>query len=346
MAPARLVYSQPLTKFLVVGTLSTRTEHAPGRLSALVLEPVNIHSKNMSSDLAYQSLNMRPTVKIAKWYLNLLPAYPGDYLTTPGEKERATMEYEDEQSVFGFHHFFDRPINFTGKSVLDLGCGYGGRTVRYKEAGASRVVGVEIRPDMVKQAEAFAEAHGVEIEFMVGKGEAQPLPDNSFDIVCAYDVFEHVESVENTLRECFRVLKQGGTLFTVFPPFYHPTNGSHFEGYISRSPFDTLFFAPETLMAAAEEIMVERLYKYRPNPLRPTDKIWTLNGITVREFLRMLGGVAFSQKRIALDPLLSSKRRGWPKYGMRYYAWVFSLGARIPVLREICTHRIVAELTK
>lgn len=285
-------------------------------------------------------------IAIAKWYLNLLPAYPGEYLLREVPFEKPMMEYSDECSEFGFHRLFNHSLEFEGKSVLDLGCGNGGRTVRYKELGASRAVGLEVSQKMVVEARDFAASRGVEIEIVLGKGESLPFPDDSFDTICSYDVFEHVESVDLCVQECYRVLKPGGTLYAVFPPFYHPTHGSHFSGYISHAPFDTLLFSPRTLMQAAEQIMVERNYTYRPNPLRPTDKIWVMNGITLGKFRRILRAVPFSEKRVIYDPLLSPLRRQWKRWHMRYYAWPFWVGSQIPIVNEICTHRIVAQLTK
>ena len=286
------------------------------------------------------------SVAVAKWYLNLLPAYPGEYLLREVEFEKSTMEYSDECSEFGFQHFFDHPIDFRNKDILDFGCGNGGRTVRYKELGARRVVGLEVSERMVNEAVAFAAHRNTEIEVVRAKGEDLPFNDGSFDLICSYDVFEHVESIERCLRESYRVLRPGGTLLAVFPTFYHPTNGSHFSGYISRSPFDTVLFSPSTLMEAAEQIMEERKYSYRPDPLRPTDKIWIMNGITFSQFEKLVHPLPFSRKKVLPDPLISKCRRQWKSWGMKYYAWPFWIGSRIPLLREISTHRIVAELTK
>jgi len=164
----------------------------------------------------------RLAVAVAKAYLNLLPAYPGEYLLRPVPLERAEMEYDDECSEFGFHHFFNHPLEFAGKVVLDLGCGYGGRSVRYKELGARRVIALEVSDKMVTEALQFASTRQVGIETVVGTAEQQPLSENTVDTICAYDVLEHVERVDLSLQECYRVLKPGGTLYAVFPPFLSP----------------------------------------------------------------------------------------------------------------------------
>lgn len=42
-------------------------------------------------------------------------------------------------------------------------------------------------------------------------------PDESFDLIVSNDVLEHIPDPERALRECFRVLKRGGTVLATFP---------------------------------------------------------------------------------------------------------------------------------
>lgn len=46
-----------------------------------------------------------------------------------------------------------------------------------------------------------------------------PLESQTFDIVCAFDVIEHIEAHEDAIRESNRVLKNGGYLFITVPAF-------------------------------------------------------------------------------------------------------------------------------
>jgi len=151
------------------------------------------------------------------------------------------MEYDDEIAG-GFLKWFPG-VNFTGMSVFDIGSGYGGRSARFRELGAGSVVGLEIFPRMVDESRAFAQSKGLtNMEFQVGEGEHLPFAGNSFDIVTSYDVFEHVHDLDRVFDECMRVLKPGGRLLAIFPPFYHPC-GSHLEGGSPRYPGRTSFFA-------------------------------------------------------------------------------------------------------
>ena len=198
------------------------------------------------------------------------------------------MEYEDEIAG-GFLKWFPG-VDLSGKSVFDIGSGYGGRSARYRELGAQRVVGLEIFPRMVDESRAFAEYKGLtNMEFHVGEGEHLPFADDAFDLITSYDVFEDVHDLDKVFDECMRVLKPGGRLLAIFPPFYHP-GGAHLESWMSRMPWPNFFFGRETLIRAVQDIMRERNDGYQPHPMRPRDKLWTLNGTTIRSVRAMIRG--------------------------------------------------------
>jgi SAM-dependent methyltransferase len=289
---------------------------------------------------------MSVLVPVATWYLSLLPVRIPEYYEQRQPLQRAQMEYDDECGPQGFHAFFKGRLRVEGKEVVDLGCGYGGRSVRYKELGAKSVIGIEVLPEMVEDGKAFAARKHQSLSFLLAAGESLPLPERSVDTICCYDVPEHVESVESCLREAYRVLRTGGSLFAVFPPFHHPTGGSHLHGWVSRSPLPNVLFPCKTLIAAAEEISQERGQRYRPPLQRPTDRLPSVNGTTLHEFRRILTQIPFRDKRCQCTALLSPQRRKWHSWHMRYYAAPFRFLTHLPILNEIFTDRIVAELNK
>ena len=278
---------------------------------------------------------MAMLARLAKWYLNLAPVVPPDYYLQSRPLQRAQMEFDSEATSEGFHRIFD--LNIIGKDVLDLGCGHGGRTVYYKQLGARSVACIEIAQPMVGEALAFARKMGVEIDARVGCGEQIPFLDSSFDAITSYDVFEHVESVERTLAECHRVLRGGGTLYAAFPPYYHPTGGSHLHGYLSSSPAPNLLFSTDVLQQAIEMILDERGTVDRP-PRRVTDPLPSVNGTTVAGFLKTLGATAFSKQQVTLQPLKYSR--------LPMLEWIPKLGVKLPLVREVCTSRIMCVFTK
>jgi SAM-dependent methyltransferase len=279
---------------------------------------------------------------LAAWYLSLSPDFAPRYLCDPKPLERATMEYEDEVAG-GFLKWFPS-LSLAGKDVLDLGCGYGGRSVRYAELGTRSVCGIEPGERTCLEARQFAKIHKVAATFVAGIAESLPLAADSFDCVLSYDVFEHVCDPGKALEECRRVLRPGGMLYAVFPPFHHPS-GSHFQGWLSKMPWPNVLFPCRALLEAGTRMISKRADGYRPNPLRSTDRLWGLNGITIRKLRRIIGTVD-ADFSIGLAPLLSPGNSKWEPWHLKYFAPLITPLRHVPVLQECFTHRIVLTMTK
>ena len=288
---------------------------------------------------------------IAKLILRALPVYqaadylPLEQLTLESGLRQAKVSYEDEQQG-GLLRFFEGKVNLECGMALDLGSGFGGRTIAFQRATGGEVVGIEIDPRVAQPSLAFArEMRNDKVAFVAGLAEALPFADDSFDLIFCYDVMEHVADPEQTLRAAYRVLRPGGYFLLVFPPYFHPT-GAHLEGYVSRVPYANVLFPSSVLRRAIDEILAERNDGYHPQPLRPGDKLYGLNGTTVRGFERLLSRSGFEVASLELLPLMSKANRQYEAWRMRYYAWAFRLLPRLPLLRELFTHRIVAALRK
>ncbi len=72
-----------------------------------------------------------------------------------------------------------------------------------------------------------------------------PFEDNSFDLVCAFDVIEHIEDDSLAVSEINRVLKPGSNYFVTVPAFQflwsnHDVVNHHFRRY-TRGQLNELF---------------------------------------------------------------------------------------------------------
>jgi ubiquinone/menaquinone biosynthesis C-methylase UbiE len=65
---------------------------------------------------------------------------------------------------------------------------------------------------------------------IVGDALALPLHDQSMDSIMMFEVMEHVPTPDLLLRECFRVLKEGGTMIGS-TRFMYPQHGSPSDYY-------------------------------------------------------------------------------------------------------------------
>lgn len=99
-----------------------------------------------------------------------------------------------------------------GLSVLDVGCGPGTITVDLaRRVAPGRVVGVDLAPEVVTRAERDARAEGAaDVEFAVADLFVLPFADDSFDVVHAHQVLQHVHDPVRALREMRRVARPGG----------------------------------------------------------------------------------------------------------------------------------------
>jgi SAM-dependent methyltransferase len=97
--------------------------------------------------------------------------------------------------------------------VLDVGGGSGAHASRIVRAIPVSVVGLDISAEMVR---ARAE-DALLTENVVGDMEALPFPDSAFDAVMFIAALHHVPDGLSALREAWRVLRPGGSLFAYEP---------------------------------------------------------------------------------------------------------------------------------
>ena len=105
--------------------------------------------------------------------------------------------------------WFDRHIDWTNKSVLDLGCAGGFMAEALANRGAL-VTGIDPAVDAIAAARKHADMSGLAIQYDEGVGERLPYDDGRFDCVVCVDVLEHVSDLGQVLAEVERVLKPGG----------------------------------------------------------------------------------------------------------------------------------------
>jgi SAM-dependent methyltransferase len=100
-----------------------------------------------------------------------------------------------------------------GERALDLGCGEGDFTALLAEAGAA-AVGVEIANAAIRRARAKHPGLDFRLALI---DRPLPLEDNSFDLVWASEVIEHIADTARWLSEVRRVLRRGGRLLLTTP---------------------------------------------------------------------------------------------------------------------------------
>jgi len=94
--------------------------------------------------------------------------------------------------------------------VLDIGCGAGFLSNALAKKGHV-VHGIDLSEESLEVAKEWDESGSVAYQY----GDAMNLPfdDNSFEVVCAMDVLEHVQEPKKLIGEAARVLKKEGCFF-------------------------------------------------------------------------------------------------------------------------------------
>lgn len=104
------------------------------------------------------------------------------------------------------------PVLRRGMSVLDVGCGPGTITLDLAEMVApGEVVGIEnVEKPLVTARVGAADRGDRRTRFQLGDVMKLPFEDDSFDIVHAHQVLQHLTDPVGALREMARVARPGG----------------------------------------------------------------------------------------------------------------------------------------
>jgi len=116
---------------------------------------------------------------------------------------------------------FRRYVGGPGRRVLDLGCRYGALTRAY--VAGNNVIGVDV------DRNALTEAAKLGIETRWADADA-PLPfhDESFDVVVAGELLEHIRDPQRLVAEAKRVLRGRGTFVGSVPNAFRLKNRLRF----------------------------------------------------------------------------------------------------------------------
>ncbi|MBV9025050.1 MAG: class I SAM-dependent methyltransferase [Streptomycetaceae bacterium] len=108
-----------------------------------------------------------------------------------------------------------------GSRVLEIGSNTGFTSVNLSLLTGSSVLGIDVNPASVAEAEAYARLHGLSdrVRFEVQDARGLSIEDASFDTVWLSNVVSFVPDKERMLGEVTRVLKVGGTVVAV--PIYY-----------------------------------------------------------------------------------------------------------------------------
>jgi SAM-dependent methyltransferase len=128
-------------------------------------------------------------------------------------------------------------------TVLELGCGTGYFTRELARSGAD-IVAIDVSPELLEIARTNCSAPNVRYE--IQNAYALTYSNATFDSVVGSSVLHHLE-IEEAVREIYRVLKPGGTIYFTEPNMLNPQiaiqkNVPWIKHRLGDSPDETAFF--------------------------------------------------------------------------------------------------------
>ena len=100
--------------------------------------------------------------------------------------------------------------DLTGKTVIDLGCGYGHNCIDFVRRGASKVVGVDISKKMLEVANK--ESASKRIDYINMSMTDINRLNEKFDFVYSSLAFHYIEDFEKLIKDIYNLLNSDGQL--------------------------------------------------------------------------------------------------------------------------------------
>lgn len=180
-----------------------------------------------------------------------------------------------------------------GRVVIDFGCGEGAEAIEIARRGARRVIGIDIRPNLLERARAAAERAGVSDRCVFATHTAERA-----DVVLSIDGFEHYDDPEQVLRHMRRLVDPHGRVFISFgPPWFHPLGGHLFSVF----PWAHLIFTERALIRWRSDFKSDGATRF-------CEVEGGLNQMTVRRFETLLEASEFEIETFEAVPI---KRVRW-----------------------------------
>lgn len=154
------------------------------------------------------------------------------------------------------------------KRLLDFGCGSGAKLFEFAERGYE-VWGVDVGEDTIRLCkELLPEGH-----FIQGELQETDLPDGHFDYIRIDNALEHIPNPKDVIRECRRLLCEGGRQLMVYVPHGRSLSMRLMKGNSISSwiPFHLQLFTLKSLRRLLDEAGFKdiRIYEYNPTSWLP-----------------------------------------------------------------------------
>ncbi|HEY1220598.1 MAG: methyltransferase domain-containing protein [Bryobacteraceae bacterium] len=218
--------------------------------------------------------------RILKWIASGAPEHGGG----------CAVESKSQLAVLMGDEFFDR---LAGKSIVDFGCGEGTDAVEMAVRGAGRVIGIDIREEVLQTARQKALRAGVQSTCLFVSSTNELA-----DIVVSVDAFEHFADPAEILRIMNTLLRPSGEVLVSFgPTWFHPL-GAHLP-YVF--PWAHLIFSEEAIICWRSTFTTDGATRFR-------EVAGGLNQMTIAKFEELIAASPFKFASFELIPIRKLRR--------------------------------------
>ena len=173
---------------------------------------------------------------------------------------------------------------WSGKRVLEVGCGQGADLWEFSRAGA-KVFGADLTSRHCRITRDFVATMGGRAAVTQGNAVRLPFQDASFDLVYSFGVLLLVEDLDAAVAEIYRVLKPGGTVIVMF------YNRQSLHYYLKTLYYYGLTCDLESLLGPRRLVDwftdgygYPRTYHQSPDSLRQAFARFSIESLVVRNF--------------------------------------------------------------
>ncbi len=180
-----------------------------------------------------------------------------------------------------------------GKVIIDFGCGDGADAIEMAGKGAKRVIGIDIREDILQVAKQKALSAGVQDTCLFGSSTTEIA-----DVVVSLDAFEHFGDPAAILRSMSVLLRPAGEVLVSFgPTWYHPLGGHLFSVF----PWAHLIFSEKALIRWRSTFKTDGATRF-------SEVAGGLNQMTITKFEELIAGSPFKFAKLELVPIKKLRR--------------------------------------
>lgn len=229
--------------------------------------------------------------------------YSQEYFEYEKDSAHAYADYQAMEKSLAKEAW--RKINFirsftTARMLLDLGCGLG---TFLKEAKAK---GYKVSGNDISDYAQKTVSTELKVPFYKGSVAQSALPKRHFELVTAWDVFEHIPEISAAFKNVSSTIVENGFLFLTTPNIKSVDSkilGRYWYGY-KKIPEHLIFFSPESIRYALEnngfEVLTIKTWGFERDFNFIAQKLKLYNSLVAKIFFGVISALGLRHKSIYL----------------------------------------------